>query len=820
MAENVERSAQEVSQGGSVEDVRRFLDGKGRLLEPSLKGFFSSQMRYYDSLEADMAQMHPIKRKVPFLEMAKKRELRTTAENIKYAYEVFGRYADMFDNAQSLPRVATEMAKWGAEEFMKTKLERKKGSTLDGGAGYEERRTRWFTGMEKMMKAAEAWRMLVNVSGSIAGVEATTRRVMGDDEEKNTKAEFVVKMYEFMDKNDGAGFDEFAAFLDSHLTPYGLKEEERTRRLNIAKDRIRELDGYSRLDLVALRAAEEAGGQKDEPLFYEYMWMLVSGRTDRYNKVFTERLKVVASRESRETTDMFTPKIFLVANETDVGEGLAQHPGDMISVQLKDLKNEDGSVKPWFERKMRETTADAYLDDGAEGAVWLAMQVDLSKVLGENSAYSEYVNNIGAIERSLITISVPVSVNEAKILAAEYSDRSKSSEVRNALIDAYVNRTGALTMWHGFGADERVYLTPAWAQIAYEAAEPDGRDKALGNLITEESIKTRTLGSLLSDRFCGVVVNVLGGKGTGIDVSRDEEFHNTAGSMERASWYTLEVQRALGLIPGKNDNRVTINLGHSMGGQIAHRLRILTPESVRGKFHTICLTPLSTKEKEINTFMHGKFKNVLGDVVIQSRHSKYGLVAAGGRGAAKIGKATGLEKSIINDMIIPPDAEDIGTDKRECNAMIRVHEPIYEEEDKYVARQRGNLEGSNFSFAQYSIDDLLLTSGIAGGSDMTVLVGEYDEVLSSDVQKKNYRDNRLVYSTNDFTGQDWKSRLDEWANVKQLGVRVFDPKVQVLVGNFGHYPNTNATGRYFMKKTIGNILRRPVKFVDTSKIGV
>ncbi len=811
MAEIPQNRVPEPQNGNSVDNVKRFLEGRGRLLEPTIQGFFTSQMRSYDNLEAQINQLHPIKKALPFLEVGKKREFKTVSENIKFAYEVFGRYADMFDNAESLPRVATEMAKWGAEEFMAQKLERKKGETLDGGSAFEERRTRWFGGMEKMMKAAEAWRMFLSVSGSITGVEATTRHLSGGEEDK---VGFVTRAYEFMEQKEDAKFEDFVGFLDDYFVPKGLKDDERQRRLGIVKEAILKNDGYSRLDIIAYKSAKDIYGEDIQPLFYEYMWMLVSGKTDRYNQSLNERLKIVAGKESKENPDIFTPKIYMVANETDVTDGIAEHPGDLIAVQLKDLSDGEGKVAPWFERKTREIASDAYLDDRSEGAVWLAMQVDLTQVLGENSAYSDFAKKIGAIDRSLITISVPVSVNEAKVLAEEYSSSRKAGEVRNALIDAYFKRMGGLVMWHGFGADERVYLTPAWAQVAYAAAEPDGREKQMGNLITAESAKTRTLSSLLSDRLCGVVVNVLGGKGTGIDVSRDEEFHNTAGSMERASWYTLEVQRAMGLIPGSNDSRITIDVGHSMGGQIAHRLRTLLPESVRSKFHTICLTPLSTKEKEINTFMHGKAKNVLGDIVIQTRHSKYKGVATAGRLAAKVGKATGIEKSIIYDMIVPPDAENVGTDKRECNAMMRVHEPIYEEEDKYVARQRGNLEGSNFSFAQYAIDDLLLASGVAGGSDMTVLIGEYDEVLSSKVQRKNYAANRLVYAMRDFTGENWRQKFDEWAKIKgnpeAPGQKVFDPLVQVLIGNFGHYPNTNKTGRYFLQQTVKNILRRKI----------
>ena len=810
----------------SVEDVKEFLEGKGRLLDPALQGFFSAQIALYDSLENSLDNMGRLKRNLTFTGLKTKSEFRTSKENIKYAFEVFGKYVDMFDNTESLPRVATEMAKWGAEEFLAPVLLRKKNGTIgEREKAFEERREKWFLGLEKMMKSAEAWRMLLSVNAKVAGTEATTLRLFGDESEK---IKFVSEMYGFMAKDKEQDFDSFVKTIDKYFVPEGLKDSEKEARLAAAKDSIRRAEGYTILDIASLKAAKEIDGIEDQPIFYEYMWMLVTGKTDRYTKVLSERMKVVGRRsdvpiasENKEVAASFVPQICVgVANDMDVKEGIAGKVGDLIKVGFNDLKDERGNVKPWYLRKLREIGADAFFDDKSEGAVWIAMEVDLSKVLGPESGFSDHIKKVGSVDRSLVTISVPVSVSEAGVLAAHASE-FKTNEIRNALIDAYTERLAGLAMWHGFGADERVYLTPSWAQAALGAAEPDRHDPIHSNLITEKSIKEKRLGTLLSDRVCGAIVNVLGGKGTGTETAKTEAFYNTAGSMERASWYVLETLRAMTLIPGDGDSRVTIAYGHSMGGQIAQRLGILLPESSGDKVHIVAATPVSTKNWRINTFMHGNPKNVLGDAVVQWRHSRVKALSNTGYAMAKIGKLTGIDKSIINDMIIPFDATGMGTDKRECDAMIGVHGEIYNEEDEYVALQRNNLEANKFAFAQYPIDDLLLTSAVARGSNMTIPIGLYDEVLDPSVQIKNYKRFPQVYALHDYSHDNWKDKFDNWikkeGRVNDEGKRIRDHQAQVLVGNFAHYLNVNSTGRYFIKGILANLLRRPVKVNINSK---
>lgn len=791
----------------TVEEVRQFLEGRGRLLDLSLQKTFASQTDRYDLLKSDIDSMNVWKRKLPFLEVDKKSNLRTTEENIKYAFEVIGRYSEMFENTESLPRVATEMAKWGAEELIFPVLaDKKKGSTLgDREAVFKERRTVWFSGLERMMRAAEAWRMLLSVNGKVSKKEANTRALTGGEEEK---IEFVSKIYEFMDESKGKTFEDFTALLDGHFVPDNLIPEERRKRLSKVKGDIRRADGYGEVEVMAAKIAGEIGDSTEQPMFYEYMWMVVTGKTDRYTNLFADRLKAVGRRESAENPDLFTPRLWVgVANDIDVKEGHAVNVGKLMKADLSEL-SENGELKPWFERKLREMRADAYLDDKNEGSIWLAMEVDLSKVLGSESGFGDYVRKIGAIDKPLVTISIPVSVNEAKVLALEFADPDKVNLLRDSIVDAYTNRLAGLAMSHGFGADERVYLTPSWAQAAFNAAEPERGV----NLVTEQSIKEKSLGSLLSGRVCGVVVNVLGGKGSGIDTDVTELFQNTAGSMERASWYELEIMRAMTLLPDEEDERATIAYTHSMGGQTGLRLSILLPESNRGKVHIIAATPVSTINPRINTFMHGNLKNKLGNTVIQTRYNRHKPIAAVGRTMAKIGKAAKIDQSIINDMIIPLDAENIGSDKRECNAMISVHGEIYETEDAYVARQRGNLEASNFAFAQYSIDDLRLTAAVKGGSETTVLIGLYDEVLDPSVQVANFRENPQVYAMHNFSGKNWQENFDGWINRQGVpnseGNTVFDQQVQVVVGNFGHYLNVSKTGRYFMNAVLKNLLKR------------
>lgn len=809
MAE-IHQQSEKQNRKATVEDARAFIEGKGRLLEPSFQETFTSQILHYDSLKADIDNMSVWKKKIPFLEMGKKSNLRSSAENIKFALDVIGRYSEMFDNTESLPRVATEMAKWGAEELVAPVLmDKKRGATMgDRESVYKERRTRWFTGMEKMMRAAESWRMFLSVNGTINNEEALTRKLVGGEDEK---IEFVSEMYEFMDKSKGKTFEEFTQVLDAHFVPDNLIPDERKRRLLKIKGEIRKTDGFTEDENAILKIVDKLGGASEQPIFYEYMWMIVTGDTDRYSKVFSDRLKTIGRRESKENTDSFTPKLWVgVANENDVADGVAAKVGELIKADLSDLTDENG-IKPWYERKLREIGADAYFDDQNEGAIWLAMEVDLSKVLGSESGFADYIKKIGAVDKPLVTISIPVSVTEARILAKEHTSPEKMDSLRVAMIDAYTNRLAGLAMSHGFGADERVYLTPAWAQAALNAAPPRKGEHG-GNLITEETIKEQKLNELLSNRLCGVVINVLGGKGSGIDTDRSELYENTAGSMERASWYQLEAMRATTLIPGDSDDRATIAYTHSMGGQTGMRLRILLPESARSKVHIIAATPVSTIDPSINTFMHGDIKNKLGNVVVQTRHSKYDAMAKLGKGLAAVGKITKIDKWIINDMIVPKDASKIGTDVKECKAMISVHGEIYEKEDAYVARQRGNLEASNFAFAQYSIDDLRLTSAVVGGSDMTVLIGEYDEVLAPKVQTRNFKEYPQVYGMHNFTGENWKQNFDGW--VKRNGVpndegrTVFDPQTPVLIGNFAHYLNVSATGRYFLKGLLNNLLAR------------
>ncbi len=798
----------------NVVEAVRFLDGEGKLLDPYLAEVLRKQIQQFIKHDEVLRQRGWLFNAVLPSSYTARGERNNLRQQIEIKLDAFRNMVAMFESIESLPRAATEMAKWGAEElilpFLKPALE----GDSDADDAFVSNREIWFKGLERMMRASQAWRMLLQANEKINNGNGSTIALGGLE----TKQKFVTAVYALMDSKNSPAFADFKKLIDQFFVPEGLEPFYRTAKLVSVKAMLMGKSKKISPTDAAIQFAQEHGvrAQNDgltdpnpetevnevyDPLFYEYLWMVVNGETTPYMLGLSKQLKEAGRRADASEADMFQPKIWLgPATESDVTVNRATEVGEMLRVDFSTTASDND----WMDARLNDIAVDTALENEKkpeqEGAIWLAIEVDLNEVLGPNSAFAWYIKTIGAVEKPLLQLGVPISISEAKILIKSPQQKNPD-EIRRAIIDAWINRDVGALLWHGFGAEDEVFMTSGWASTAFNTLIPDGTG-AHGQRITKEALQQGELAACLKGRLTGGILNVLGSRETGTEVEGKQGHLDSAGSMERAAWYVLEMSRALGLLPGQFEKILTIMYGHSMGGQIALRVRAgLLPETVRDKVHIIAATPVSTASHKIDTFLHEGL-NVLAKIVISTRPGNFGEILA------KLGELMHIDAKIIKDMIRPKDNKPYGVDLHETTSVEHSHRKTYKNAVAYLKNQMKNISESNQAFAQRVIDELLVTSGVAGGDNLTILIGWLDKVLDPKLMLKNFDDHELVYQKQlDLLVNDWLAILQSWMQQQATAKR--DCKLpEIIIGKFAHYLNVNKTGRDTLGAVFAGLVRK------------
>lgn len=442
-------------------------------------------------------------------------------------------------------------------------------------------------------------------------------------------------------------------------------------------------------------------------------------------------------------------------------------------------------------------------------AVWLRMTIDVNQdLMGGYGIWSAMIQGRTNISQPKMNLSVPLSIAEAQALMDWVPPEGidKDSVIRRAIIQAHMRRSAGISTHAGFGGLKELYSTDCWAEIAYNLSPPT-RDK----LVTPELLKTldrqnksafdlgQDLAYALAGRLTMQSVDVMGSGGTiEEDFFKDQD---NPSSMVTSAAYMVEMQRVMGLVEQGWNPLITVDIGHSMSGQITKRSVFMRPHSVNEYTQYIALTPVATAEKSSFSFLNQGMNKLFNMLISLNANKSSEIVRKFGSAVLLIGKSLMIRDYLLKKMTYP-----VAKSKRdfEIGRMIAtIHAKTLHKNAALLRRQRTALTNPG----ENRINELNRAIGMMAGECLQVLIGMHDTVLKPNKLIKAYRrTGRGVFREKQLDFRDKKS-IHRWLT-ESLKDKTDGLSSVIEVDEPSHYFETTEVGRETLIMALMRALRQ------------
>lgn len=415
---------------------------------------------------------------------------------------------------------------------------------------------------------------------------------------------------------------------------------------------------------------------------------------------------------------------------------------------------------------------------------FLGIDINLGRdVMGKESVWQTLMERGTLIKDQNLTLSVPLTIEEAKYLASLEVDL-KSDLVRTLIVSAHNNRKATMVLHAGFGGSRDVYANEFWPELASEFSDIRGHDNEIP-ITSNPGAMMKAWTQRLSQRISTISVDVMAAGMTGaIDDTIPELGENPASMMTNAL-YLSQIKRAMGCLEQSVAPTITLDIGHSMSGQITLRSLIFDSYSMRENLRYLSLTPVATTKFWAMSFVNSGINNLF-KLIIKTKNSGKKPVKKFGNILDKLGVALKIRRHLLKQFTHPYTKS--VRDKRIGQQLADAHDNnLVDSKRLYWQLQALYNEG------EWTMDDMLPAVGVVGGARCQVLLGGRDRVLNTKwlswAFQKYPQIYRLIYGDKRQGGGG--------------GERV--TKVRVVPGA-AHYFEANLPGREAIVEAVGELL--------------
>lgn len=674
--------------------------------------------------------------------------------------ERFQEFLQMFDGLDRLPEYSLRLAKYGEQTYLNDLYQtaHEQGQwTVANLQKLEERKDLWFGGMEKMTRVAKLWRLL-NLDQTRAG-----------SAQSRPPAEFVTAAYQLIAMSAEDEIAKYQAFVKL-IAPY----------------------------------------QPTTPS--EYLYLVATGESERWAPQFASKLQTLINGPefSQEIGDprvgAYEPYLAFVANPRDVVAGYATKVGETIKIKLSQLwepNQIDNKTIKWVSDKLAEVEGAVIASNREQErpdhpSVWLSFDFDFNQVMGADSSLSQLIAETGKVDRSLVTMALPLSIQQARSLLT-VSEELTPQFMSSWIVECYLQRALGVAKWHGFGAWPETYANPAWATVDNSAAGNTDKSLQANNQILNKA----TLAAMTEGMLVECFYAVMGSMQTGVAIDAHTKAQDSAASMERAAYYLSLVMEGMTFYSQNHAAPPAVGIGHSMGGEIALLLAAIMPRSVvkQRKIYLEAHTPVATDENpwQANSFLYERF-NLLANLLIamQGRRSPR-LVQETGRLLSLAGRRLPITKALVGGMVGATQEVNRNalreTFSRVANldqladwSVKWMHELTFANFIKFLELQKDTINDPTW----IGIDQMLGAAAANMGSLLGVTIGTDDKVLKPEMQQRSFAKHPDKYRWLDFTGEEWRPHFTDWLTTARQDD---GPLACVIQGVFPHYMINNWVGR-------------------------